>query len=309
MTAPLDIGLEQLDPTLRYGQDDVFDLEDTQKGLRKKGGIAQLGDDMDLEASSDEEAADEDDENEEVLEEEEERERKVVELEQELDGLYDTYQERMRERDAKYMVKEARMKDKAREEWGGINKPDSEDEEGSDNEDGGWDNLQAWKARADEDSDSSDSDDETEVQVPQQSKKRRREEGAVKTRKSAKKARIETNGAADGATPLSRTAQVWFSQDFFKSAGLEDVEGEDEGMEAEGDVDESDAEMDVEDDGDGGTLPEAVCGCFFTLLSCIFNYFHSPCQMSVTTTLRSCRKVMTMRTETCGTWRTRTRMR
>ena len=53
MTAPLDIGLEQHDPSLGYGQDDVFDLEDTQKGLRKNGGVAHLGDAMDVDAEKD----------------------------------------------------------------------------------------------------------------------------------------------------------------------------------------------------------------------------------------------------------------
>ena len=47
----------------------------------------------------------------------EEKERKIAELENELDGLYDSYQERLKERDAKYRVKEARRKDKEREEW------------------------------------------------------------------------------------------------------------------------------------------------------------------------------------------------
>ncbi|KAI0694877.1 Spb1 C-terminal domain-containing protein [Cytidiella melzeri] len=243
MTAPLDIGLEQQDQSLRLGQDDVFDLEHSQRELKRKGGMERLMDEAADDESDEEEDRADEDEDEEMLDEEEERERKVKALEDDLDGLYESYQERMREKDAKYRVKEARRKDKSREEWGGIQKKDSDEEDESDGEDGGWDNVQAVRARAGEDSDSSDDDDESEVEAPQPSKKRRRAEEVVDLTKGVKKARSNGSVNLDGnaAANLSRSAQVWFSQDFFKSAGIDDVEDDD---------DEDDDMEDVEEEAD-----------------------------------------------------------
>lgn len=242
MTAPLDIGLEQTDPTLR-GQDDIFDLDEASKGLRKKGGISALGDEDDAD-SSEEEAQDEEDEDE-ALDSEEERERKVGELEAELDGLYDAYQERMREKDAKYMVKEARKKSKDREEWAGIREKDSEDED-SDDEEGGYDVVQRAKARAGEDSDSesddSDAESDSGFETAARSAKRPRiDDSSLKQRK---KARTDPASAPSTSTgPLTRTAQVWFSQGLFEGAGIDDVEDDDD---EESDADED--EMDVDAD-------------------------------------------------------------
>lgn len=257
MTAPLDIGLEHTDPTLRNGQDDIFDLEETEKRLRKQGGMDRLMDGAD-DDSEDEEVEDEEDE--EVLDAEEERERKVQEMEQDLDGLYESYQEHMRERDAKYRVKEARKKDKAREEWAGIQENDSDEGE---SDEGGWDTVQAAKARAGEDSDSSDGEDEDEDEgegrklaaaATQPSKKRRRAEDVVDLTGGRKKVRLNANvkpvGGAD--TKLSRTAEVWFSQDFFKSAGLDDVEDDEDMVE-----DENDQDGDITMDGASLPPPEA----------------------------------------------------
>src|SRR5882762_2555385 len=42
MTAPMDIGMEQHDASLGFGQDDVFDLTGAEKGMRKKGGVTKL---------------------------------------------------------------------------------------------------------------------------------------------------------------------------------------------------------------------------------------------------------------------------
>ena len=205
-----------------------------------------------------EENADEEDDDE-VLDEEEEREKKLRALEQDLDGLYESYQERMRERDAKYRVKEARRKDKTREEWGGIKEDGSDDEE-SDEEEGGWDTVQAAKARADESSDSDSSDESDEDQAPaktpQPSKKRRAEE-VIDLTNGTKKAR--TNGsisqAAAADVKLSRSTEVWFSQGLFKSAGIDDIESDDDQHEQEAEDD------DVEMDGSGGSEPETAEVC------------------------------------------------
>lgn len=277
MTAPLDIGLEQQDQTLQLGQDDVFDLEDTKRGLKKKGGVERLMDEAADEDSSEDDDEGEEEEDDEVLDEEEERERKLRALEQDLDGLYESWQERMRERDAKYRVKEARRKDKSREEWGGIRKNDSDDEEGEEgesDEEGGWDKIQARKARVDESSDDDESDvdaDEEEVEVTAKAKatqgKKRRAEEVIDLTKGAKKAR--TNGGGAASLDLSRTAQVWFSQGLFKSAGVDDIVSDEEEDEEE---EEGSEEEDVEMDGASESEPETGEVYAHPIILCLVTY-------------------------------------
>ncbi|KAL7285148.1 hypothetical protein ACG7TL_000240 [Trametes sanguinea] len=242
MTAPMDIGLEQHDAALG-GQDDMFELGDA-KALRGKR--AGAGYDDESEEDGDEDGA-EDDEDE-VLDSEEERERKVAELETELDGLYDAYQEHLKERDAKWKVKEARKNSKAREEWGGIGRGGN-DSDGSDNEAGGWDRIQRAKARMGEDSsddDSSDDEDEAE-EAPASSKKRRRADGPAESESKSKKARtVAKLDEPKSSAPLSRAAQLWFNQDLFAGADAEVEDDDEEEDEDEGDEDEAMSEYEEE---------------------------------------------------------------
>ncbi|KAM5533078.1 hypothetical protein V8D89_013221 [Ganoderma adspersum] len=244
MTAPMDIGMEQSDAALG-GQDDMFELDDAAalKGKRSGAGYDDSSDD-----SGDDAEEDEDDE---TLDWEEQRERKVTGLEEELDGLYDAYQEHLKERDAKYRVKEARKNSKAREEWHGIGK--GEESDSSDAEDGGYEKVQRAKARIGEnDSDSSDdSSDEEDVAESSRmaSKKRRRTDGAAGGSSKNKKARTVVKPEAPKTTaPLSRSAHLWFDQDIFAGAG-EDIEDDEEGDD-EDDEDEVDEEMNEEDEKD-----------------------------------------------------------
>ncbi|THG99899.1 hypothetical protein EW026_g2532 [Hermanssonia centrifuga] len=225
MTAPLDIGLEQHDASLHHGQEDVFDLDHTTRQLQKNGGVARFVNADEDAASSDEE--DDIVEDDEVLDSEEERERKVAGLETELDGLYDMYQERMRERDSKYKVQEARRNNKEREEWHGIQEKNESDDESGD--EGGWDKMQTIKAKDGEESDSDsycdDSDDETGIPAQPSNKRRRTQEtDSVKPRK-----------------------KVWFSQDFFNGAGTDEIEDDEEEEEEEEEEEDSEDEAsDVE---------------------------------------------------------------
>lgn len=240
MTAPMDIGMEQHDLSL-HGQADIFDLEETAKGLSKKGGLSALGDEDDADSSEEETS---DDEEEAMLDSEEERERKVNKLEAELDELYGAYQDRLKERDAKYKVKEARKNSADREEWGGIRKDDSDDEDGEDSE-GGYDIVQNAKEKAGDDSDSAESDleeDSGHETAPRSTKRSRIDDG--ESSKQRKKARTDVvNISSKGEEPLSRNAEVWFSQGLFKEAGLSDVEDDD--VEEEG-TDEMDVDSGVE---------------------------------------------------------------
>lgn len=97
MTAPIDIGLEQSDLSLT-GQQDLFDSQDSEKQLRKQGGLARILTNEDGEVSDEEEDVESMHDSSGIGEEE----RRVETLEAELDGLYDAYQTHLKERDAKY---------------------------------------------------------------------------------------------------------------------------------------------------------------------------------------------------------------
>ncbi|KAG5648075.1 hypothetical protein DXG03_007110 [Asterophora parasitica] len=266
MTAPLDIGLEQQDLSLG-GQDDIFDLGGTEKGLRKKGGIERLiGDDGDLMEVSDEDEDNE--ESEEELDLEEEREKKLSGLEAELDGLYDAYQSRMRERDAKFKVVEARRKNAEREEWGGIKKKADSDEEASeddDEEEGGWDRMQAAKGGiSDQDSDS-DSDSDSDEETPQTMKGAKRPliKDRARASQTSKRAKLVSKLEEPKASS-SKAAQVWFSQDLF--SGMDKIEADEEKHEdvsmkdAQSEKDWESAASDDDDDDDFDVVPQEPDG-------------------------------------------------
>lgn len=230
MTAPLDIGLEQIDASLGMGQEDMFDLTGTERQLRNKGGIGIIRVDDDTpEDEVEDEVVARDDEEDEVLDSDEERDRKASRLEAEMDGLYDAYQEKLKERDSKFQAREARQRNGILEEWGGI--PDGENSESD--EEGGWDQMEAAKGDND---DSSDESDDEEQETP--GRKRRRPQATEI--KSNKKVKLVTK--LEEPTVGGRASQVWFSQDVFGGVdGLDDIEGEEEGEE---DIDMASAQHD-----------------------------------------------------------------
>ncbi|KAG9083520.1 AdoMet-dependent rRNA methyltransferase spb1 [Ceratobasidium sp. 370] len=227
MTAPLDIGMEFTDNALKG---DVFDLsgvdgraiaeknEDSSDEEGKEGKEGKAGDDNKGESSDDNEDG----------------EKKVAGLEDELDGLYEQYRERMAERDLKFKAKESRQKDKSREEWSGIRKGDNEDEEesGEESGEGGWDAAQAAKDRGDEGESSSDEDEG--------------ERPAAKRRKvgdKKEKARLITRLEE----PKQKGAASKAAQD------VANVEDEDE----EGDIHE---DVEMASESDGVDVPESAEG-------------------------------------------------
>ena len=239
MTAPLDIGLEFQDQALGHGQDDVLDLEMSKKQLGKKAHV----DLVNLIDNKDGFESDEEEQREVVMAEEErnldpedEEDKKVGELEVELDGLYYAYQERLQERDAKYRVKEARRKDKSREDWHGIQQKGSDDDDDSDRSEGGYDVVQTAKALFGEDSDSdSDPKANDSLDVPPANKKLKRPGGAdgdvdVRRLKKAKTENLEA----------SRAACMWFDQDVFVGVDLTVSDDEDEDLYEEPDVEDED---------------------------------------------------------------------
>ncbi|WVQ70086.1 AdoMet-dependent rRNA methyltransferase SPB1 [Kwoniella botswanensis] len=270
MTAPEDLDTNDL---ALKGEEEIFDLEEGEAEAARQGksskkslrDIVNDEDGMDYESSASSEEGDEEDD--EILDSDEERERKTAMLEGELDGLYETYKERMQERDAKWKVKNERNKDKNFDAWHGIkeNKSDDEDaEEDEQDEEGGWDLVQGRKAD-DEDSDSdSDSDedegediDEEEIKKPKKVKSR-----SVKFEQAQPKSRNNTSLVTSLQEPekraqMSRQAQLWFDQSVFKGVGDlaaldgdDEDEDEDEDEEDETEVEEEDEDEESEQDED-----------------------------------------------------------
>ena len=244
MTAPLDIGLDFQDQTLGHGQEDILDLEMSKKQLGKKSHVDLITlvddkDDFEIdEGEQGDHAMDED----ETLDPDGEEDKQVDDLEAELDGLYDAYQEKMRERDAKYRVKEARRKDKLREEWHGIQQKDSDSAGDSDESEGGYDVVQVTKAQFGEDSDSdsdSESDDNSDVPIAGKKLKRARGADAEVRGRQLKKART-------GQLKTSRATSMWFDQEVF--AGVDLTASDDD----DSDKDEDEEMDDVEDVGEEG---------------------------------------------------------
>jgi AdoMet-dependent rRNA methyltransferase SPB1 len=221
MTAPMDIGLELSDPTL--AGEDIFDLGGAERDMRDAGAKRFAEGEAGETDDEGEKAGEESDE--EALDSEEELERRTRALEGDMDELYMAYRERLTERDAKFKVKEARRKDKAREEeWRGFGKAGSSDEEASDAEsEGGWDTVQKAKGRGDDESsdDSSEEDDAAPAAAGRKRSRPARDEGTGR-----KKARLVADLGASNVGPSGRAANVWFSQDVF--GALDDVEVEDD---------------------------------------------------------------------------------
>lgn len=225
MVAPLDIGLEQHDASLDLGQDDIFDLSTT---MRKKK-VAQLlaSSDGEIGDSSEAEASDGEDEPDvECLDSGDEKETKIMNLEADLDEMYVAYQDRLRERDAKFKARSLRQQKEGREEWHGIREKDSDDEDTTDeeqSEDGGWSAMEEAKVALDDDSD----DSEEDGPVVQKGKKR----AMPSDTSSAAPKRPRLLVDRDELKPSgSHATKLWFSRDVFAGEG---------GLEVESDEDEN----------------------------------------------------------------------
>ncbi|KAJ2928956.1 hypothetical protein H1R20_g8252, partial [Candolleomyces eurysporus] len=245
MTAPLDIGLEQNDASLNIGQDDIFDLEHTERHLKRKQRANFMTDndgDIVIDEDDEDDAKVDEDEDESILDEEEERQRKVAALEAEIDGLYDAYQERLRERDTKFKVKEARRKNAQREEWHGVQ--DASDSEGSDDgSEGGWDVMERAKQAAGESSDSSDEEDEEEEVKPAKSSQKLKRGTDTQDSRTSKRRKLLTDLVPESNG--NKASPIWFQQGVF--AG---VDGLDVSEDEDGEMDEDSADgMDLDDDG------------------------------------------------------------
>nr|XP_018263852.1 AdoMet-dependent rRNA methyltransferase SPB1 [Kwoniella dejecticola CBS 10117]OBR86010.1 AdoMet-dependent rRNA methyltransferase SPB1 [Kwoniella dejecticola CBS 10117] len=267
MTAPEDLDTNDL---ALKGEEEIFDLEEGEMEAKRQGSsskrslrdIVQDADGMDESEGSESES---DEEDEEILDSDEEREMKTAMLEGELDGLYETYKERMQERDAKWKVKNERNKDKNFDAWHGI-KENSDEEGGDDNdeereeddedEEGGWDLLQNKKADdqdSDTDSDSDadqDMDENDEEVIPRKAKKEKVKKNVIFEQPQSRRntSLVTSLQEPEKRAQMSRQAQLWFDQSVFK--GMDDLaalDGDEEEEEAEEDEDEEPTEDEIEE--------------------------------------------------------------
>ncbi len=209
MTAPLDIGLEQTDAGLRHGQEDVFDLEYAEQASRRTGYPRTV--DTDEEGEEPNENSQDNSPDEGVVDTNGEQDDRVQALENDLDGLYETYRERLAERDTKFRVREARRNDKRREDWSGIGKGEAQDETEEEDEGGGWNEMERLKAKGDDSDSSTDIEDETSS--PQLAKRK----GPDQQGTPRKRARMLSSlGEPQIASHAGKNTAVWFSQDIFK---------------------------------------------------------------------------------------------
>ena len=231
MTAPLDIGLEQTDAVLR-GQEDMFDLGDAERASGRTGYPKAV--DTDEESVEPNESLHDNIPDEGVVDTDEEQDDRLQTLEDDLDGLYETYREKLAERDTKFRVREARRNDKRREDWAGIGKGGSQDDTDEEDEGGGWDEMEQLKAR-DDDSDSW-ADTEDEMSSSQLAKRKQPDQQGT----SRKKARMLTSLSEPKiAFHEGKNTAVWFSQDIFKGLDRpsEDDTGSDSSKESQDDED------------------------------------------------------------------------
>lgn len=280
MTAPTDLDMDDRE----LAGEEMFDLGEGERENRTGRSIEDAVRDADGMSESEASEASEEEDDDEVLSSDEERERRTAALEGTLDDLYDTYKERKSEQDAKWKVKQQRLKDRNYDAWHGIQegsdseddgvdkgyrsgmvraprRGDADEEEEESEGEGGWDIVANQKAQ-DYDSDSdSDSDAEADTDAPKKKKAKVTIRDPRPVAPQQKKL-LTSLSRDDSREKMSRQAQVWFDQGVFKDVGDlaaldgDDEEDEDEEMDEddESDDDSVDSEGDVDMGSDESTL-------------------------------------------------------
>lgn len=218
MTTPMDIGMEAHAPG-----EDMFNLN-LVDGKKVPNSQTLLSDSEDDEAEFKiDPREEEENESDADLDDEE---RRIKQLEANLDEMYDAYQNAKLERDTKARAREARRKKRQEEggEWAGIGQNSDSD----DAEDSEPDNEVQPDSTPESDSDS-DSDSEAESTAAPRSNKRLLTD--LKDPAKSKKRKLDEK---------DRAAAVWYDQAVFKGVpGLDELlnEGEeDEDQEEEADL-------------------------------------------------------------------------
>ncbi|KAK4699112.1 AdoMet-dependent rRNA methyltransferase SPB1, partial [Phenoliferia sp. Uapishka_3] len=277
MVTPMDVGLERQDG---IDDSDMFDLGEVEGGVERRGIPGGLGSDIDEgDDESGESGDDEEEEESDGDEDEDEKEKRTKRLENNLDALYDQYQQHKSERDAKHKAKEERRKRDAAEggEWHGI-KQDSEsesegdqdpapmpsDDDDSSDEDELTTSKKLAKAATGMDvddgegmdvDDDEDEDDEEKAPTPALSKRAIKAAALAESKKRARDGKLITKlpATAKPTADKSRQAAMWFDQPVFKGLkGLKEMmEGdapEEEDVDSDAEVEREWAEMNEDEE-------------------------------------------------------------
>lgn len=267
MTTPMDIGMDIQDEALqgeeffnlRYGGANrrVADGEEAEEGSEDEDAATRAG-------------AQQDDDSDDYDGSDAEEERRLDRLENEVEGMYEEYQQRLSERDAKHRAREARKANEHKDEWYGF-KDGADDEGGNDagsdagSSDGGFEALERRKHQEetyDTDDEEDDADDREmraamEEEKARRQPKRKRDEGVngfadddVSNDSADEEKLLQTLESKDARKQQqSREAAIWFDNPLFKGInGLDGAEGDDDDDEDE-DEDEDDGEEDESEDG------------------------------------------------------------
>lgn len=167
-----------------------------------------------------------------------------LELEQQLDQMYETYIERQSERDAKYKVKKMRAKEN---EWKGFDAQKNSDDEDMESADEG----ERRKDKDDDFSDDSDSDSDDDDEIVSNLMKKKSKNPLLVDLSNEE---AEMNAVTK--TGLTKKAAMFFDQDAFKGiAGVDLDDDEDEESEEEQEEDEDMEEFDQESESELQTVP------------------------------------------------------
>ncbi|KAJ3333992.1 AdoMet-dependent rRNA methyltransferase spb1 [Blyttiomyces sp. JEL0837] len=232
MTAPMDIGLEaemggidglQYDPdAIDHG---TFPANGEQLKIQKAA-VAAGGDE-------DDDEDDEEDDDSDIWDSDDETAAKIGYLEDDIDKMYESYQERLLEKDPKAKVKKLNDKRAEFEEWYGVE----------------WEKKQnAMKGVEGEKGDDSDSDDDDDSEFSWEDES----EDETAARKSKKRKEREDEAVGDAAddggelssAALSKKAKIFFDNPLFKNLATGSLQGT---FAREMDLDEKEDESDEDE--------------------------------------------------------------
>lgn len=223
MVVPADIGMEQEGPD---GHQTLFGLSNINKAgalqTVRKGDMSQLDIQEGMPDDDDYHVDEPNEQDDGYVDSDDDK----LELEKQLDSMYEAYIERQAERDAKYKVKKMRAKEN---EWKGFDKKDESDDDMVSDE------GEQRKSKDEDFSDESDSESDDEEHIANLMKKKPKNPLLVDlSNEEAEMGKVTKTG-------LTKKAAMFFDQEAFKGI---------EGFDMEGEGDDESQESDEEDDDD-----------------------------------------------------------
>jgi AdoMet-dependent rRNA methyltransferase SPB1 len=258
MTTPMDIGMDVQDEAL-HGSEDFFDLAHGGAHKRIVAGEEAGSDAEDDKVEEDDSDADSEDSA-------DARERRMQDLEGEIDGMYEEYRQKVSERDAKHRAREARKQNEHNDAWYGFTKQaeDAEEEGDSDKEEGGFEVYNRRKTQEetyDTDDEEDDEDERREIEelkAKRQKRKRNAEsdDGVAEDDEDIEPLVQSLESRADRKERVSREAAIWFDNPLFK--GIDGLDGDDDDEDEEDEEESEEEEEEEEGEQDEDELASAI---------------------------------------------------